>query len=72
MAKAYMSGRTGESTMENTTWIKNMGLVHIHGQMVEAMKAAGRTGNNMVKVSIIYKMEQLKLENGSMAKEHAG
>jgi len=49
-----------------------MAMEFTNGQMVEFMKAIGIMVNNMVKENIFCKMEQLRLANGSMEKEHIG
>lgn len=42
-----LSGLTEESTRDNTTMIKNMGLVHFTGQMGEGIMGLGRMENSM-------------------------
>jgi len=72
MAKVSTHGLTVDVTKDNMKWIKNMAMEFTNGQMVEFMKAIGIMVNNMVKENIFCKMEQLRLANGSMEKEHIG
>ena len=48
-----------ENMKENMKWTKNMDTENINGLMEDNMRVSGITENNMVKVNIYFKMEQL-------------
>jgi len=49
MGKGCLLGLMGENMKENILMIKNMGLVYIHGQIIDNMLVSGRMGSNMDK-----------------------
>lgn len=72
MEKVFTLGRMVENMKEIITWIKNMDLVYIDGQMEEYTRVHGLMGNSMAKEFINCLINKLKKEYGKMAKELNG
>jgi hypothetical protein len=71
-AKDCIFGLMAEAMKGIILMIKRKGLVSINGQMVEDMKALGKTGNKMVKLFLLIRKENKEQVYGKMVPELNG
>ena len=70
--KVYINGQMADNTKETMLMTKKMATVCIRTQMAVAIKASGKTENNMVKDYLLVLKEYQEKVNGKMVRECFG